>query len=166
MYNNFNSDNFNRGIGFFRPTEPYGEFSNWYMSSFTMENITFSSAEQALMYYKAKLFYDDDIASQILNTSYPYNIKNLGRKVHNFSQEVWDSNKFGIMKAILYAKFSQNQSLLSVLLSTADQYIFENSPYDYIWGVGAYQTGQNLLGKALMEVRSLFAVKINLDKSI
>ena len=40
-------------IGFWKVTEPYGEFSNWYMSNFKIFNIDFISSEQALMYCKA-----------------------------------------------------------------------------------------------------------------
>ena len=54
-------------------------------------------------------------------------------------------------------------SLRDVLLATGDRLIVEASPYDRIWGVGFgpgnakenhRQWGMNLLGKALMEVRT------------
>ena len=68
------------------------------------------------------------------------------------------------MIAVNMAKFSQNSRLKAILLSTEDKIIVEASPYDTIWGIGLYWEddrvldinkwrGQNLLGKALMEVR-------------
>ena len=32
---------------------------------------------------------------------------------------------------------------------------YENSPFDYKWGVGKTGNGKNLLGKVLMEVREM-----------
>ena len=57
----------------------------------------------------------------------------------------------------------KNPELKEILLATGDHIIVEASPYDRIWGVGLSEenddlykgnwNGQNLLGKALMEVR-------------
>jgi len=68
------------------------------------------------------------------------------------------------MVAVNYAKYDQSSRLRNTLLSTEDKIIVEASPYDNIWGIGlhwreddcldpAKWKGQNLLGKALMEVR-------------
>ena len=62
----------------------------------------------------------------------------------------------------LYYKFSQNDDILQKLLSTGNSTLAEASPRDRIWGIGLNITdaysgkkwkGQNLLGKALMNVR-------------
>jgi predicted NAD-dependent protein-ADP-ribosyltransferase YbiA (DUF1768 family) len=42
------------------------------------------------------------------------------------------------------------------LLKSGDRLIYEDSPYDTLWGTGALKSvgkGQNLLGKLLMKVR-------------
>lgn len=89
-------------------------------------------------------------------------IKQLGRKVKNYTDK-WDSVRYNIMVEILKAKFSAN--LKSYILQ--DGKFVEASPYDRIWGIGlsqydAEQTpekfwkGQNLLGKALSEVRQYY----------
>ena len=63
-----------------------------------------------------------------------------------------------------FLKFSQNPELSEILKSTGDKIIAEASPVDAIWGIGLSKhdakqvpesewPGQNLLGKALMEVR-------------
>lgn len=39
------------------------------------------------------------------------------------------------------------------LLGTGDKEIVENAPFDYYWGCGKSGTGQNQLGKTLMQVR-------------
>lgn len=66
------------------------------------------------------------------------------------------------MVQALEAKFADPE-LRQILLGTGDRIIVEASPYDRIWGVGLSENdddlyagnwkGQNLLGKALMEVR-------------
>ena len=56
-------------IFFHNPEEYYGFLSNWYMSDFTIENKSFSSMEQYMMYKKATLFSDKNVASEILLTS-------------------------------------------------------------------------------------------------
>eukprot|EP00798_Chlamydomonas_sp_ICE-L_P010165 gene10165-8070_t len=61
-----------------------------------------------------------------------------------------------------FRKFSQNEALKQLLLSTGDAELVEASPRDSIWGVGfapnkaaanRSKWGLNLLGKALMTVR-------------
>ncbi len=45
----------------------YSPFSQWHPSNFEYNNVKFSSAEQFMMFCKAKLFNDDEIAHQILD---------------------------------------------------------------------------------------------------
>jgi N-glycosidase YbiA len=67
----------------------------------------------------------------------------------------WEDVKYRVMLNGLQAKFYSDH-FGHYLLETGDAYIAEDSPSDYIWGIrdaeGGF-TGQNLLGKALMEVR-------------
>lgn len=144
-------------IGFWKVNEPYGEFSNWYMSNFKIATIKFISSEQALMYCKALYFGDKETASKILEETDNRNIKQLGRQVKNYNDLEWSAVRYPIMSVILYHKFSQNKDLKELLLNTKDALLYEASPLDNIWGIGSTDVndikGQNLLGKALMEVR-------------
>lgn len=146
----------------------YGCLSQWYKSDFEEENeLIYNCCEQYMMAKKAQLFnYDGDnseLLKMILVESCPKKIKSLGRKVKNFNEEKWNKWKYNI---VLYAnrlKFSQNQEILDILLSTEDTIIAEASPYDKIWGIGIREkpgltkcdwNGKNLLGQVLMQVRS------------
>lgn len=154
-------------ICFWKPDGPYGEFSNWSPHSYVDEEGTnILTSETGLMYAKLRLFNPTnlELKGQILESSDPAFIKKLGRQVKNFDQSVWDQNKFQIMVDILKLKFSQNQELKTLLLSTGDSILVEASPYDNIWGIGLNEyhakrtkmedwPGENLLGKALMQVR-------------
>jgi len=61
--------------------------------------------------------------------------------------------KYGIMVKALTAKFTQHESLRQLLLGTENKPIVYANPLNYEWGCGKEGTGQNLLGKALVEVR-------------
>ncbi len=156
-------------IGFWKPTDEYGEFSNWYLCPFKYSGITFNSSEQALMWSKAVLFKDTDTASKILKTSNQKDIKQLGREVKNYDDEAWSKIRYSKMVEILYEKFSQNKSLKSKLLSTQRALIYEASPLDKIWGIGSEDVnvikGENLLGRALMEVRNILLEEDDYNKN-
>jgi hypothetical protein len=118
------------------------------------------------MWEKALFFNDEKIAHLILTSPDPRVNKELGRSIKNFDSKKWSKISYDIMVTVNYAKFDQNKHLKNTLLSTKDKTIVEASPHDMIWGIGLYWTnddclneskwrGQNLLGKALMDVRKL-----------
>lgn len=150
-------------VYFWRSNAPFGEFSQWYNSPFEIDGVQFNCGEQYMMYSKAKLFGNDDIAECILIENKPKNQKALGRNyVTNFNEEKWIEERFNIVYRGNMAKFSQNPTLKQLLLSTNDKIIAEASPYDTIWGIGISPEhankghawrGLNLLGQILMKVR-------------
>lgn len=153
-------------IGFHNPDESYGYLSNWYLSEFTIKNITFYSIEQYMMYQKAMLFQDIITAEQILQTSNQGHIKMLGRSVKNYDDIIWNGMRQLIVYEGLLAKFQQNENLYQKLLHTNDAILAECAVQDRIWGIGLSMTdenrfnmskwrGQNLLGFTLMQVRNI-----------
>lgn len=141
-----------------------GPFSNFHHSFFYYRNQKFSSSEAAFMYAKALEFNDQVSATKLLNTTLkPYEAKAIGREVKGFNNTVWDKVRYLRMLEVLREKF-KNHVLRNILLSTGNTVLTECNPRDNIWAVGwstkdpeAYDQskwkGQNLLGKALMEVR-------------
>lgn len=143
----------------------YGFLSNWYPAKFIVKGKEFSSVEQYMMYVKAMLFGDVDVAEEIMCTDDPRKIKALGRKVKSYSNTVWNGLRQMFVYEGLLAKFSQNPELKERLLSTKGSVLVECSPYDTIWGIGCSMRsnarfdmslwrGQNLLGFTLMKVRT------------
>lgn len=139
--------------------------SQWYPSTFKVDGWEYDNCEQFMMAKKAELFNDTESFKRILATSNPRKVKELGRAVKNFDANIWDANKFDIVVKGNYEKFVQNSDLKKYLLSTNDDILVEASPYDKVWGVGLRASdplilnestwkGENLLGKALMEVRN------------
>lgn len=155
-------------IFFWKRTDEYGIFSQWAATDFTIEGITFSSAEQYMMYKKACLFGDQIIAEEILKENDPVKIKDLGRRVKNFDRELWEKNANQIVFLGNLAKFEQNQQARAKLLETGNRSLVEASPYDKIWGIGYTEKdalenkdnwGSNLLGVALEKTRRALASK-------
>ena len=139
-------------------------FSQWWLSSFTVEEIEYKSAEHWMMAKKAALFNDFNILEKIIQSKTPAEAKKLGREVKNYNDEVWIKNRFQIVKEGNFHKFSQHKNLKDFLLSTKERILVEVSPVDPIWGIGMASDhkdannpekwrGLNLLGFALMEVR-------------
>ena len=81
-------------ICFHNPEEENGYLSNWYLSDFTINNIKFTSMEQYMMYSKALLFNDRDIANEILKTDDVAAIKALGRQVSGYVESDWSGRHF------------------------------------------------------------------------
>ena len=151
-------------ICFHNPDEENGYLSNWYLSEFTVDDITFSSMEQYMMYEKAILFHDQETAKKILQTDHVAEIKALGRTVQNFDDTVWGQSREEIVYKGVFEKFRQNPELRKRLERTGEEVIAECAVKDKIWGIGLSMKdedrfcverwkGQNLLGKILMDVR-------------
>lgn len=151
-------------ICFHNADEENGYLSNWYLSPFTVGNITFSSMEQFMMYQKAICFQDEEIAAEILDTNDVSKIKELGRLVKGYDDNYWNGVRQIIVYEGLFAKFSQNEELKEQLLSTGNTLLAECAVKDLVWGVGISMTnaerfepakwkGKNLLGYTLMMVR-------------
>lgn len=153
-------------ICFHNPDEMNGYLSNWYLADFYVNKIPYSSMEQYMMYQKALLFNDMEIAEQILNTSNVGKIKAFGRSVKNYEDILWNGMRQIIVYQGLLEKFQQNVELKEKLLSTQNNLLAECAVQDRIWGIGLSMKderrlhlhewqGQNLLGFSLMNVRTV-----------
>jgi len=143
-------------------------FSQWFEASFEIEGQRYLSAEHFMMAEKARLFGDEETRAKVIASRTPAEAKKLGRAVKNFDEGAWEWARFDIVVRANEAKFAQNQSLRDYLLTTGGRVLVEASPVDPVWGIGLAATdvaatnprkwqGLNLLGFALMEVRSRLA---------
>jgi ribA/ribD-fused uncharacterized protein len=156
-------------FGYDRP-EPECCLQQWYPSPFSADEKQFHTAEQYMMYHKALLMGDTEVADRIAATDTPAKAKQLGREVRNFQQKIWDDNCDRVVEEGNYAKFEQNEQLKTVLLGTGQRALVETSPNDRLWGIGFNSEdaegnedkwGQNKLGKALERARE----RLRKDKS-
>jgi len=141
-----------------------GCLSQWWPVDFTVDGMTYPSAEHFMMAAKALLFGDTETADRVRQAPNPGAAKALGREVRGFDEQRWAERRFDLVVAGNLAKFGQHEDLLGFLLGTGSRVLVEASPQDAIWGIGLAADddraaspenwpGLNLLGFALMEVR-------------
>jgi ribA/ribD-fused uncharacterized protein len=142
--------------------------SQWYQHPFTIEGVTYPSAEHYMMASKARLFGDEEHLALILDAPSPGAAKAHGRTVRGFDEAVWERHRLDIVVFGSVAKFSSDDELRSYLVGTGERVLVEASPNDRIWGIGMSRDdpsvehpsqwrGQNLLGFALMQARARLA---------
>ena len=151
-------------ICFHNPDEENGYLSNWYYSDFSIDDVEYTSMEQYMMYQKAIRFQDISIAEEILATQDVAQIKELGRSVSGYNDNIWSGIRQIVVYKGLKAKFAQNDNLRRQLVGTQDAILAECAVKDCIWGIGLSMhdpnrlnleqwRGKNLLGYTLMMVR-------------
>jgi len=145
-----------------------GCLSQWYPAPFTVDGMTYATAEHWMMAEKARLFGDAEGLAAVLAAPGPGPAKAAGRTVRGFDESAWRLARYDIVVAGNLAKFGQHADLRGFLVSTRDKILVEASPYDRIWGIGLSEDdpdvhrpsawrGLNLLGFALMDVRERYA---------
>ncbi len=155
-------------------------FSQWYKCNFMGERIfrtpdylenfereiSFSSAEQFMMYHKCLLSLDFDAAQEVLSTKDPKKQKQIGRSIKMTDEilETWEVFKTSVIYDANSAKFTQNEDLKKMLLATKGTTLVEAAPNDKVWGIGLIEDdsraqnrktwqGKNLLGEILTKIR-------------
>ena len=136
-------------INFYRLKDPYGEFSNYYVSPFTLQGKEWKTTEH---YFQAQKHIGTEFEEVIRKAEQPGEAKNLARG-KPYARTDWEEVKVNIMYECCKAKFSTNDHLRKLLLSTGDAYLSEHTKNDSYWGDGGDDTGLNQLGKVLMKVR-------------
>lgn len=107
--------------------------SNFFPITFTIEQQSFSSGEQAFQFFKARTCKKDAKADKILSTSNPREIKETGDSIP--STALWEANKEAFMRSITYSRFSQNEDIKRKLLATNDLTLYECTRNRW-WGCG------------------------------
>ena len=110
------------------------------------------------------MFGDMNALNRIMSAVDPSDQKRYGREVQNFNKEKWEETARERVYRGCYAKFTQNEGLKQLLLSTIGSTLVEASPTDCIWGIGlrshdpraqdrSQWRGTNWLGEVLNRVR-------------
>ena len=112
---------------FWKPDEKNGWCSNWLPSPFVYPDGTaFTSVEQWIMYKKVLLFGDTRAAGNILSAANdPRKQKAIGRRVRNFDEATWLSERDEVLYRGLRLKFQQNEELAQRLMGTTGQRLAE-----------------------------------------
>lgn len=140
-------------IKFYSHFKEYGVFSNFFEAGFFDENGLYFPTSEHYYHYHKFIRTNPEVAQKILDSS---RASVAYRRSRQYKEEVdpdWDKIKVEVMRKAIYYKFTQNPDLKAKLLATKDAVLIEDSPRDYFWGIGADGSGQNMLGKLLMELR-------------
>src|SRR5687768_16444698 len=73
-------------------------FSQWFESPFTVNDITYKTAEHWMMAHKARLFNNGEIFQKIINCVKPGEAKELGRQIIGYDDEIWNEKKHDIVR--------------------------------------------------------------------
>ena len=143
----------NQPIYFFSKNNEYYELSNFYKFGFVDDDgLYWPTVEH---YFQAMKFPDEKYRGyreKISLAETPGKAKKLGQTRQIPLRKDWQMVKEDIMLYALRKKFSHSK-MKTLLLATGNRHLYENSPYDYYWGIGKQHTGKNCLGELLMKVR-------------
>ena len=148
-------------INFRSSIKLFCEFSNFYQASFTIDGKEWKTVEH---YFQAQKCLNEKVREELRALSTPKEAKKMGSKV--LLRSDWDKVKINIMVQACRAKFTQNEALKKLLLSTGIKELREHTARDKFWGDGGNGKGRNELGKVLMKIREELQLKENLEKKI
>ena len=137
-------------IHFYSLRDKYGEFSNFAPFPFVLDERCWPTSEH---YFQAQKFENPDDQEAIRAVKSPRIAARMGRSRKRKLRDDWESVKDDIMREAVLAKFSQNEKLRELLLSTGDAKLVEHTTNDAYWGDGGDSRGKNMLGQILMETR-------------
>lgn len=137
-------------INFYSTTGDYGCFSNFSRHHIFLKEKIWKTSEH---YFQAQKFAGTEFEEKVRQAPTPMESANLGRNRKFPLRPDWETVKDDIMREALRAKFTQNKDLKKILLETGDARLVEHTANDNYWGDGGDGSGQNMLGKLLMELR-------------
>lgn len=140
--------------------------SQWWRSRFSVDGVSYSTAEQFMMAGKARLFGDGEALGRILSEPTPAKVMRLGRGVRGFDEAAWRAHRFELVSFGSHEKFRQDEALQAFLLSTKSSILVEASPTNRVWGIGVDASspalklplewlGEHLVGFALTRARAV-----------
>ena len=92
-------------------------FSNWHPAFFfDGQGRRFANSEQYMMWAKAFLMGDLESAELMFQHRDPRVLKDLGRQVRNYREDLWEQHRLAVMVCGCFFKFSQNPAMAAQLL--------------------------------------------------
>lgn len=139
-------------VYFYSKNDQFGNFSNFSPHGFELDGKYWPTVEH---YFQAQKFAGTGYEEHVRRAPTPQEARTRGRSREHPLRADWEDVKLDLMRRAVLRKFESHGELRDLLLSTGDEELIESSPMDYFWGCGAKGTGQNWLGRILMETRAL-----------
>ena len=79
--------------------------SQWWPAGFTVDGVTYPTAEHWMMAGKSRLFADHEGVAAVLADESPSAAKAAGRKVRGFDEKRWVAARYDLVVAGNFAKF-------------------------------------------------------------
>lgn len=137
---------------------PYGVFSNFLKKHpIEIKGKVWPSSEH---YYQAQKFVGTEHEEFVRLVKTPREAADMGRERNRPLRTDWDEIKNDVMREAIYAKFTQYSYLKDILLASGNDEIVEHTTNDNYWADGGDGSGQNWLGKLLMELRENFKKEV------
>lgn len=139
-------------IRFYRLSDEYGCFSNFAPFPLDLDGAQWPTSEH---YFQAQKFASATYRERIRAARSPMIAARLGRSRKEPIRPDWEVVKVAVMRKAVVAKFTQHEEIRRILLGTGDALLVEHTANDGYWADAGDGSGQNMLGKILMEVRAL-----------
>ena len=145
-------------IFFYEPWDENGYLCNLSPYTVFFDGLLWPTSEHC---YQAQKHRDPAYREKVRSASTCQEAIALGRDENSpsYRHDDWMDVRVSLMYDIVYAKFSQHEDIRKMLLDTGDAEIAEHTQNDHFWGDGMDGSGENHLGKVLMEVRSALRAK-------
>jgi N-glycosidase YbiA len=137
-------------INFYRTTDEYGCFSNFAPYPIELKDRIWPTSEH---YFQAQKFVGTEHEEAIRLEKSAMIAARMGRDRKKPLRADWEAVKDDIMREAVRAKFRQHAELRATLLATGGAMIVEHTENDSYWGDGGDDSGKNMLGRILMEIR-------------
>lgn len=138
-------------IYFYRTGDAYGEFSNFAAYPIEIAGRTWPTSEH---YFQAQKFAGHPDEEELRAIPSPMAVARAGRERRRPLRPDWDAVRDDVMMTALRAKFTQHESLRTLLLETGDAPLVEHTANDSYWADGGDGSGANRLGVLLERLRA------------
>jgi ribA/ribD-fused uncharacterized protein len=138
--------------------DKHSPFSTISEYPFLLDDVQWKTAEH---YYQARKFKGLAYAEKIILAEDGLEAYQLGNRWLKRKASDWKAKRQLYMTRALFRKVKEYPAVAQTLLETGDTLLVETSQYDYFWGLGRDQRGENKLGKVWMDIRKKLLSEIS-----
>jgi ribA/ribD-fused uncharacterized protein len=144
---------------FYEKTAPFYQFTNFFDAPFYFDGQKWPTSEH---YFQGQKFKDPKLMEEVRRLNTPREAFDFTRKYASEVREDWHESKTSktpykitAMRNALLMKFTQHSNLKELLLLTGNAKLFEHTENDKYWGDKKDGTGENHLGRLLIDIRDV-----------